>query len=60
MFFQLVKHVKCNHHSQIHIYELCCQKKIALQICSIHNVYDNVRLFVNDVVADIFFFWTIC
>ena len=42
--FQLVIHVQGNDHLHIHVNQLGCQVKVALQVGSIYHIDDNIRL----------------
>ena len=52
-FLQLVPHVQCNHHGNVHVHDLGGQVQIAFQIAGINDVQDGVGMVVADVGAHI-------
>ena len=49
--FHRVHHVERHHHGHLDLHELRGEIKIALKVGRVHDVDDEVRLFVQDVVA---------
>ena len=54
--FQLIVHIERNNHTYIHVNQLGSEIQVTLQIGRVHYIDNDVRSFVDNVVADINFF----
>ena len=54
--FEFVVHIQCTNHSDIHIYQLCCQIEIALQVRGVNDIDDNVGSLFRQMLSHIEFF----
>ncbi len=52
---KLVVHVQGHHHRQVHVDELGGKVEVALDVGGVHHVQDNVRRFLEKVLADVEF-----
>ena len=52
-FLGLIKHVQRNHHTDVHVNELCRKIKIALQVGGVNHIDDNIRSLFDQLLSDI-------
>ena len=53
---QLIIHVQRHHHLHVHVNQLCREIEVAFEVRCIHDIYNKVRSFLDDMLADINFF----
>ena len=58
-FFGLVKHVEGHYHAYVHVYELCGEVEVALQVAGVYDVDDDVWGLLDDLFAHVEFFWRV-
>ena len=51
LFADNVHHIESDYHRNTDLAKLCCKIKITLKICSINDVDDNVRAFIDEIIS---------
>ena len=51
--FELIEHIERDNHRPVHVDQLCGQIEIALEICGIDNIDDDIGLVIAQIFADI-------
>ena len=54
-----IKHIEGADHADVHIYQLCGEIEIALQVAGVDDVDDDIRRMLDELLAHIEFFWRI-
>jgi len=54
-----IKHIEGADHADVHIYQLCGEIEIALQVAGVNDVDDDIRRMLDELLAHIEFFWRI-
>ena len=57
---QFIIHVQSHHDSEIHVYKLCGEIEIPLQIRGIYDIHHNIRHIFKEILPYIKFFRTVC
>ena len=57
---RLVKHVQGAHHTQVHVYELCGEIEVALQVARVDDVDYHVGRMLDNLLAYVEFFGRVC
>ena len=56
---KLVIHIQGHHHTKVHVDQLCRKVEIALKVGCIHDIHDDIRHLLDEILTDIEFFRTI-
>ena len=54
-----IKHIEGADHADVHIYQLCGEIEIALQVAGVNDVDDDIRRMLDELLTHIEFFWRI-